>query len=112
MRSSPTFSDARFSLSLVLTTPAKKPRTECCCQSVAFMMAAIVVPLGCSRRARTASCLVPPRLEDGTVFLGFAGRFARFLARASVVLVGVLLCDIPGSLSVAMALGAVTTQAP
>src|SRR3984885_1790834 len=42
MRSSPTFSDTRFSLSFFLTTPAKKPRTECCCQSVAFTTAAMV----------------------------------------------------------------------
>src|SRR5262249_22274176 len=30
--------------SFLRTTPAKKPRTECCCQSVARMMAAIVAP--------------------------------------------------------------------
>jgi hypothetical protein len=28
------------------TTPARKPRTECCCQSVAFIIASIVAPLG------------------------------------------------------------------
>jgi hypothetical protein len=37
-------------------TPAKNPRTECCCQSVAFIIAAIVVPLGWRSNARTASC--------------------------------------------------------
>src|SRR5580692_6229587 len=57
MRSSPTFSDTKLSLSFFLTTPAKKPRTECCCQSVAFMIAAIDVPLGCSNIPSTASCL-------------------------------------------------------
>jgi hypothetical protein len=41
------------------TTAVKKPRTEFCCQPVAFMITAIVVPLGCLSRARTASCLVP-----------------------------------------------------
>src|SRR5882757_1475982 len=57
IRSSPTLSETRFSLSFFLTTPAKNPRTECCCQSVAFMMAAIVVPFGCRSSPSTASCL-------------------------------------------------------
>src|SRR5712671_4114814 len=56
MRSLPTLSDTRFSLSFFLTTPAKKPRTECCCQTVAFMIAAIVVPFGCRSSRRTVSC--------------------------------------------------------
>src|ERR1700733_9408575 len=60
MRSSPIFSDTKLSLSFFLTTPAKKPRTECCCQSVAFMIAAMVVPLGWRSIPSTASCL-----EDG-----------------------------------------------
>jgi hypothetical protein len=37
-------------------------------QPVAFMIAAIVVPLGCLSRARTASCLVPLRAEPAEVF--------------------------------------------
>src|ERR1700733_8303778 len=57
MRSSPTFSDTRFSVSFFLTTPARKPRTECCCQSVAFMIAAIVVPFASRSIASTVSCL-------------------------------------------------------
>src|ERR1700733_6892338 len=69
MRSSPTFSDTRFSLSFFLTTPAKKPRTECCCQSVAFMIAAIVLPFGSRSIASTASCLE----EDGAAAFGDAG---------------------------------------
>src|SRR6478672_128788 len=60
MRSSPSLSETRFSLSFFLTTPAKKPRTECCCQSVASMMAAIVVPFGCRSSLSTASCLEDP----------------------------------------------------
>jgi hypothetical protein len=43
-RSSPAFSDASVCPSFLRTTPAKKPRTECCCHPVSFMMAAIVVP--------------------------------------------------------------------
>src|SRR6266403_5188866 len=56
MRSSSVLSDTRLSLSFFLTTPAKKPRTECCCQSVAFMIAAMVVPFGCRSIPRTVSC--------------------------------------------------------
>src|SRR3954451_13232537 len=61
MRSSPAFSDRRFSLSFFLTTPAKNPRTECCCQLVAFMIAAIVVPLGSCSIFRTVACFDEPR---------------------------------------------------
>ena len=51
--------------SFFLTTPAKKPRTECCCQSVAFMIAAIVVPFGSYSIFSTADCLDD---EDGGNF--------------------------------------------
>src|SRR3984893_10497634 len=57
----------RFSLSFFLTTPARKPRTECCCQSVAFMIAAIVVPFGCRRLPSTDSCF-----DESLVDLGEA----------------------------------------
>src|ERR1700731_1938973 len=56
MRSPSTFSEARLNFSFFLTTPAKKPRTECCCQSVAFMIPAMVVPLGSRNIARTVAC--------------------------------------------------------
>src|ERR1700692_1038550 len=56
MRWPPPFSETIFNVSFFLTTPAKKPRTECCCQSVAFMIAAIVVPLGWRSSASTISC--------------------------------------------------------
>src|SRR6266436_9695306 len=80
MRSSPTLSETRFSLSFFLTTPAKKPRTECCCQSVAFMIAAIVVPFGSCNIFSTADCL-----EDDE-----AGAFddAAFEAAALIAAVG------------------------
>src|ERR1700754_4579761 len=58
-----TFSEVRFSFSFFLTTPAKKPRTECCCQSVAFMIASMVVPFGWRSRLSTISCL-----EEGANF--------------------------------------------
>src|ERR1700693_3273364 len=57
MRSPSTLSETRVNFSFFLTTPAKKPRTECCCQSVAFMIAAIVVPFGCRNIPSTVSCL-------------------------------------------------------
>src|SRR5258706_15888028 len=61
----PTFSEIRLRASFFLTTPAKKPRTECCCQSVAFMIAAIVVPLGSYSIFSTTDCLDG---EDGADF--------------------------------------------
>src|SRR5450631_210047 len=54
------------------------------------MMTAIVAPLGCLRRVRTASCLVPPRVEPGGTALGLVGPFTRFLTRATSVFLGVL----------------------
>src|SRR5713101_3066773 len=57
MRRPSTFSETRLRSSFFLTTPAKKPRTECCCQSVAFMIVAIVVPLGSCNILSTADCL-------------------------------------------------------
>src|SRR5258706_929643 len=44
-------------------TPARKPRTECCCHSVAVMMAAIVAPAGARSIARMRACLVSGRAE-------------------------------------------------
>src|ERR1700687_4386284 len=56
MRRPSTFSETRLRSSFFLTTPAKKPRTECCCQLVAFMIAAIVVPFGSYSIFSTADC--------------------------------------------------------
>src|SRR6266436_10289819 len=102
MRPPLVFSDVSVNPSFLRTTPAKKPRTECCCHPVAFVIAAIVVPLGCLSRPRTVSCLVPPRVEAEGTFSNFAGFFAR-LAGATFVLLGVLRCDIFEILSVATA---------
>src|SRR3954447_16081820 len=57
MRLPSTISETRLRSSFFLTTAAKKPRTECCCQSVAFMMAATVVPLESASIFSTADCL-------------------------------------------------------
>src|SRR5260370_32983866 len=48
--------------SFLRTTPARKPRTECCCQSVAIMIAAIVVPAGARSIAMIRACLVSGRI--------------------------------------------------
>src|SRR5271166_7144404 len=112
MRSPPVFSEISVKPSFLRTTAARKPRTECCCQPVACMMAAIVAPLGSLSSARTASCLVPPRVEPGETVPGFAGLFARLVARANLDLEGFLAFDIVGSFSVVTTLTAVTTEAP
>src|SRR5215813_1406619 len=70
-RSPSTFLDPSFSLKRLRTTPARKPRTECCCQPVAFIIASIVAPAGDSSIAITQSCL-----EPGSLF----GRFALLAA--------------------------------
>src|ERR1700680_4810117 len=57
MRCPSPFSETRLRSSFFLTTPAKKPRTECCCQSVAFMIAAIVVTFGSHRIFSTGDLL-------------------------------------------------------
>jgi len=89
MRLSPTLSETKFNLSFFLTTPAKKPRTECCCQSVAFMIAGIVVPFGCRSIPSTVSCFdeAPVDLADaafGVTTLGVAADWValRFPDRA------------------------------
>src|SRR5437763_2022851 len=50
-------------------TPARKPRTECCCHSVAAIIAAIVAPAGARSMATIWACLVPGGVAD----LGDAG---------------------------------------
>src|SRR4029079_15749184 len=78
MRPPSPFSEVSAKPNFLRTTPAKKPRTECCCHPVTFMIAAIVVPLACLSRPRTVSCLVRPRAKPEVTFPGFAGFFPRF----------------------------------
>src|ERR1700676_4478836 len=70
-------SETRLRLSFLRTTPARKPRTECCCHSVAMAIDAIVAPTGVRSIAMMRSCLVADRtgdLEDaGIDRLGNAG---------------------------------------
>src|SRR5260221_6051667 len=55
-------SETRLRPSFLRTTPARKPRTECCCQSVSAMIAAIVVPAGARSIAMMRACLVSGRI--------------------------------------------------
>src|ERR1700694_5585704 len=57
-------SETRLSPSFLRTTPARKPRTECCCQSVTVMIAAIVAPVGISSIAMMRACLVSVPAAD------------------------------------------------
>src|SRR5882757_1289613 len=49
----------------------KKLRTKCLFDPVAFMIAAMVLPLGCRSRARTVACLVLGCRKAGLTFLRF-----------------------------------------
>src|SRR6202166_4462768 len=51
-------SETRLSPSFLRTTPARKPRTECCCHSVTVTRDAIVAPAGVRSIAMMRSCLV------------------------------------------------------
>src|SRR5271169_2406245 len=64
MRSPSVFLDSSVRPSFLRTTPAKKPRTECCCQLVAFIIAVIVAPVGARSMAMTRLCF-----EPGSAFL-------------------------------------------
>src|SRR5277367_1399252 len=57
-------SETRLSPSFLRTTPARKPRTECCCHSVAAIMAAMVVPAGARSIPMMRACLVSGRTGD------------------------------------------------
>src|SRR3954453_15924619 len=67
MRSPSNFFEASLSLRRLRTTPARKPRTECCCQPVAIIIAAIVAPPGDCSIAMPWACL-----EPASAFGGFA----------------------------------------
>ena len=54
-------SETRLRPSFLRTTPAKNPRTECCCHPVAVMIAAIVAPVDDRSIATMRACLVSGR---------------------------------------------------
>src|ERR1700734_1795636 len=59
MRFPSAFSELSFKLRRLRTTPARKPRTECCCQPVALAIASMVAPAGDRSIAMTCDCLEP-----------------------------------------------------
>src|SRR5271156_769656 len=83
MRSPSVFLDSSVRPSFLRTTPAKKPRTECCCQLVAFIIAAIVVPFGWLSRPITVDCF---ELERGFAAWPIAVRCVLFAGRLRGVL--------------------------
>jgi hypothetical protein len=64
-----TFFEPSFSLRRLRTTPARKPRTECDCQPVAFIIASIVAPVGDCSIATTRDCF-----EFASALFGAASR--------------------------------------
>src|SRR5882757_10885396 len=75
-------SETRLSPSFLRTTPARKPRTECCCQSVAVMIAAIVAPAGVRSIATIRLCFVSARADLDEVGADLARDAALRLFRA------------------------------
>src|SRR6516162_7255180 len=63
-----TFFDPSLSLRRLRTTRARNPGTECCCQPVACIIAAIVAPAGDRSIAMTRDCF-----EPGSVLCGRGG---------------------------------------
>src|SRR5262245_28330424 len=63
MRVPSTFFDPSFSLRRLRTTPARKPRTECCCQPVTSIIEAIVAPAGDCSIAITRDCFESGSIE-------------------------------------------------
>src|SRR5215471_18839568 len=90
MRPDFVFSHVSVSPSFFLTTPARKPRTECGCQPVTFEMAAIVVPFLALSSPRMWLCLVILLLKRdarGALFFVFdLSRFAGLVRGLGLVL--------------------------
>src|ERR1700682_2503942 len=93
-------SETRLSPSFLRTIPAKKPRTECCCQSVTAMIAAIVAPVGIRSIAMMRACLVSgpaADLDDAGADRLRDGGLAVFRAVERVAAFGLVLGLVMGS---------------
>src|SRR5467141_4280109 len=94
-------------------TPARKPRIECCCQSVTVMIAAIVAPVGIRSIAMMRACLVSGPAADlddaGADRLREAG-LAAFRAVERVAAFGLVLGLVMGSSEVHAAPSAAPPQ--
>src|SRR5262249_27293491 len=98
MRSPSVFSDCSVRPSFLRTTPVRKPRTECCCQPVAFMIPAIVIPLGWLSSAITVVCLEFERgVTERTVVVRRAFSARRLAAERALRFLPVLLLAMLGS---------------
>src|SRR5258708_7665723 len=106
-------SETRLSPSFLRMTPARKPRTECCCQSVTVMIAAIVAPVGIRSIAMMRACLVSGPAVDlddaGADRLRDAG-LAVFRAVERVAAFGLVLGLVMGSSEVCAAPSAAPPQ--
>ena len=118
MRLPSTFVDASGSFIFLRTTPARKPRTECCCQPVVCIIAAIVVPDGDRSIAMTRACL-----EDAAfpfpVVVWMRATFVGFLvvARANLALHERLFADFLTGFGIGISIRLIaacrrTTEAP
>lgn len=64
--------------SFLFTVPARKPRTLCCCQFVAFMISSMLAPSARVSKVRTRSCLVVLSVADLLQTVG-TGAFRDFV---------------------------------
>src|SRR5262245_25270912 len=79
-----TTADFKSSLRRLRTTPARKPRTECGCQPVAFVSAGIVAPPGERSSSIASDCFVPDRTAATRLPFCLALRgFGRLLEHAA-----------------------------
>src|ERR1700694_3744207 len=106
-------SETRLSPSFFRMTPQRKPRIECCCQSVTVMIAAIVAPVGIRSIAMMRACLVSGPAADlddaGAGRLRDAG-LAVFRAVERVAAFGLVLGLVMGSSEVHAAPSAAPPQ--
>src|ERR1700731_5299421 len=108
-------SETRLRPSFLRTTPARKPRTECCCHSVAVTRDAIVAPAGVRSIAIIRACLVSGLAADlddaGADRLRDAG-LAVFRTVERVAAFGLVLGLVMGSSEVHAAASAAPPQPP
>src|SRR5689334_18808404 len=98
MRTPSVLADSSVRPSFLRTTPAKQPRTECCCQPVALVMTAIDMPSGRRKRSRTFCCFESARpfselnFRTGPAFAGdlFVDRVLGFRLCLGLVIFGLL----------------------
>src|SRR5579862_9393840 len=83
---SPLLVDTTARFIFLPTVPEMKPRTECACQAVAFMISARVAPPGRCSRSRILPVLLPARAV--TCGAGWGAFFPRLALRGGEVFAG------------------------